>query len=93
MHRHLDIHSEEFLSYAGMIRKRIAYLGLVLILLGVLVLVFGAFGYYSQQDRQLELGAFEANVELPEPGHARLWASGLLLTAGAGLMVVGLRKS
>ncbi len=76
-----------------MLKKRIAYLGLVLILVGVLVLVFGAFGYYSQQERQLELGAFEANVELPEPGHARLWASGLLLTAGAVLVFAGLRKS
>ena len=73
-------------------RKRIAYSGLVLILVGVLVLVFGAFGYYSQQERQLELGAFEASVELPEPGNARLWASGLLLTAGIALVAVGLRK-
>ncbi|HEU5180656.1 MAG TPA: hypothetical protein VFW45_07675 [Candidatus Polarisedimenticolia bacterium] len=75
-----------------MIKKRIAYLGLGLILVGVLVLVFGAFGYYSQQDRQLELGAFDASVELPEPGHARAWTSGLLLTSGAVLVGLGLRK-
>ncbi len=73
-------------------KKRIAYLGLALILVGVLVLVFGAFGYYSQQERQMELGAFDASVELPEPGHARVWASGLLLTSGIVLVGVGMRK-
>ena len=75
-----------------MSRKRIAYLGLALILVGVLVLVFGAFGYYSQEEKQMELGAFDASVELPEPGHARVLACGVLLTSGIVLVAFGLRQ-
>src|SRR5262245_59656277 len=87
----LDIASGDSLSYAGMSKKKIAYIGLALILLGVLSLIYGGVGY-SLQERLMELRSFEADMEMPGKVQVRLWGSAVLLACGAVLVVVGLRQ-
>ena len=74
-----------------MSKKKLAYVGLALVLLGVLAFVYGGVGY-TRQEREMELGSFDANVEMPEKHRLPLWGSGVLLAAGLSLVVVGLRR-
>jgi uncharacterized membrane protein YidH (DUF202 family) len=74
-----------------MLKKKIAYLGLAFILIGVLTLVFGGVGY-SRQEKAMELGSIEANLEMPGKPTVPAWGSALFLAAGAGLVAAGLRR-
>ena len=72
-----------------MFSRRIAYLGLALLLVGVLMLVYGGVSY-TRREQLVELGSFEAS--LGQKVQAPLWGSGALLIAGLVLVAMGLRK-
>lgn len=67
-------------------------IGAVLIAAGVLGLVYGGFSY-TKETHEAKLGPFELSMSEKETVNIPLWASIIAIAAGAGLVVVGGKKS
>ena len=70
----------------------IKLIGVILIVLGILGLVYGGFSY-TKETREAHLGPFELSVEKKERVNVPLWAGVGAIVVGAGLLLVGGKKS
>lgn len=67
-------------------------IGALLIIGGVLGLSLGSFSF-TKEMHQAKLGPIELSVSEKETVNIPLWASIISIAAGAGLLVVGRKKS
>lgn len=67
-------------------------IGAVLIVGGILGLVYGGFSY-TKETHQAKLGPLELSMSEQETVNIPLWASIIAIAAGAGLVVMGGKKS
>ena len=67
-------------------------IGMLLIVGGVLGLAFGGFSF-TKETHQAKLGPLELSVAEKKTIDIPLWASLISIAAGAGLLVVGNKKS
>lgn len=72
--------------------KPIQYLALALIIGGVAALFLDGFSF-TKDTHQARLGPMEFSVEEKQTVNLPLWASVIAITAGAGLLVVGIKKT
>ena len=67
-------------------------IGAVLIVGGILGLVYGGFSY-TKETHQAKLGPLELSMSERETVNIPLWASIVAIAAGAGLVVMGGKKT
>lgn len=72
-------------------RKWLRILGVLLILAGVAGLAFGGFEY-TQEEKALDIGELEVEIETTEQVRVPPWLSGALLGLGVVLTVAGFRR-
>lgn len=71
--------------------KPIAWVGIILIVLGGLALVYQGFGY-THQEKILDVGPIHATADEHERVSIPPILGGLVLIGGIGLLVYGARK-
>ncbi len=70
--------------------KPVAWIGIVLIILGIIALAYHGFSYYKQED-VIQLGAFQATVNTKHTVPISPIIGALVVVAGVVLLVVGVR--
>ena len=66
--------------------------GLILIILGVLVLIYGGFNY-TKETHDAELGPLKFQVEEKDRVEIPIWLGVVVVAAGTVVLVLGNRKS
>ena len=67
-------------------------LAIALLLAGVLGLAYGSFSY-TKETHEAKIGALELSVKDKETVNIPVWAGVAAIAAGAGLLLLGNRKS
>jgi hypothetical protein len=76
---------------ASMAKQPLTFLGLVLILAGVLALAYQGISY-TKREKVLDFGPLKASVDTRETLPIPPWVGGLAVGGGVLLLVMGIRK-
>jgi hypothetical protein len=71
--------------------KPIAWLGIILVILGGLALIYGGFGY-THQEKTVDIGPIHATAEKHDRISIPPIVGGLVLVGGIATLVVAARK-